>query len=230
MLDYEMLMQLAIEAYTNLNIFHKAYYDVAYITLDGKGVGNLPADYVDYIKVAINLCGRYYTLTLNNNIIPPQGDLCGLPITQIAAGCCERGEVPYPMNGYGFLPHYRGDIFIPTFFAMGGGWSMAGQFRIDAQNRQIIVSGQPKHEIVIEYKSSGVKKGQTTYVPIQAREAIIAWMRWQLSEYGHINANPERMMRNYLAEENLLKNLDHTLTYESYLDTFYQGWQQGPKR
>jgi hypothetical protein len=230
MMDYEMLMQLAIEAYTNLNIYHMSTYEVAYIPLEGKEVVNLPSDFIDYTKIAINLCGRYYTLTLNNDLIPPKGVLCGEPIEHVAAGCYNNGILPLPNSGFGFIPHYRGDTFIPTFYAMGGGFSGAGQYKIDRANRQIILSGVPKTELVVEYRSSGVKKNGKTFVPIQCREPIIDWMRWQLSEYGHINANPERMKQNYYESEALMKALDFSRTYEEYMDIMYESWQQGIKR
>lgn len=230
MLDYEMLMQLAIEAYTILNIYHTSHYEVKYIKLNGKNVIDLPPDFIDYTKVAINLCGRYYTLTLNNKLIPPQGESCGLPLEQVAAGCCETGAVPLPQNGYAFIPHYRGNTFIPTFYAAGGGLSYAGQYRIDYENRQMIVVGVPNGEIVIEYKSSGVRKGDKTFVPLQCREAIIAWIRWQLAEYGHIQANPDRLKQNYFEEEALMKALDLSRTYDEYMDIMYSSWQQGIKR
>jgi len=230
MQDYEQLMQLAIEAYTNLNIFHIATYEVAYLKLDGRNVIDLPPDFIDYTKVAINLCGRYYTLSLNSEIIPPRGMDCGIPLDHIAKGCCENGTFPYPVDGYNFVPHYRGDSLIQTFFAMGGGWSQAGEYKIDRDRRQLIVSGVPQTEIVLEYRSSGVKVGEKTFVPLQCREAIIAWIRWQLAEYGHINAHPERMKNNYFEEEALLKDLEYTRTYEEYMDMFYRSWQQGIKR
>ena len=230
MVDYEMLMQLAIEAYTNLNIYHIDQYDVVYLKLDDKNVIDLPPDFVDYTKIAINLCGRYYTLTLNNNLIPPRGMDCGIPIEKVAAGCCENGSHPIPQNGYAFIPHYRGDAWIPTFYAAGGGWSGAGQYKIDKKRRQLIITGVPKGEIAMEYRTSGVKRGEKTYVPLQCREAIIAWIRWQLCEYGHIADNPERLKNNYFQEESLLKHLEYSRTYEEYLDIVHQSWQQGIKR
>lgn len=230
MIDYEMLMQLAIEGYTYLNLYHTSTYEVIYIPLDGKNVIDLPSDFIDYTKVAINLCGRYYTLTLNNNLIPPKGELCGEPIAHVAAGCHNQPGASLPNYGYGFIPHYRGDTFIPTFFAMGGGFSGAGQYRIDKTNRQMILVGVPRTEIVLEYKSSGVKKNGKTLVPVQCREALIDWMRWQLAEYNHINANPERMKQNYYESEALMKALDYSRTYEEYMDIMYQSWNQGIKR
>ncbi len=229
--DYEYLMQLAIEAFTYINIFQVEHTDVAYLQLDHKNCVDLPSDFIDYTKVAIDLCGRYYTLTLNNDIIPPRPDLkCGLPIEEIAAGCCENGTHPIPSDGYYFVPHYRNDTLIPTFFAAGGGWSMAGQYKIDRERRQLIVTGVPKSEIVLEYRSSGVKIGEKTFVPSQYRECIIAFLAWKEIEYGHAEGNLGYAERRYKQEETLVKTLDYARTYEEYLDMMYQSWQQGIKR
>lgn len=228
--NYEMLMQLAIEGYTYLNIYATSSYNVVYLKLDDKNVIDLPPDFIDYTKIAINLCGRFYTLSLNDNLIPPKGMSCGIPLDKVAQGCCERGVFSYPDNGYYFVPHYKGDTSINTFYAMGGGWSQAGQYRIDRNERQLIITGVPKTEIVMEYKSSGVNVGEKTFVPIQCREAVVAWIRWQLALEGHNNIHPDRAYEIFLQEESIMKALDFSRTYSEYMDVFYRTWKQGPKR
>lgn len=231
MTDHLYLLQLVIDAYTKLNLITLDHVETVYLDMDERNVVVLPDDYLDYVKIGVSLCGRIWTLTLNENIVTPKGEACGLPIDKVAAGCCDRfpNEFPLPAFGYVWAPFYWNGTYYPELYSWGGGFN-TGYYKIDRQERLLIITGVPRTQIVMEYKSTGIKPGGGTLIPRQAVDCLVYYVMWQQTEFGLIAGNPQRWKDLYEEEDTLLMNLEYSHTADEYLDAFYSSWRQGPKR
>jgi hypothetical protein len=72
MRDYKFYMQLAIEGFTELSLWHMSNLEVIYLTMNEAKVVYLPADFIDYTKIGVPINGKLRVLTKHNNILLPR--------------------------------------------------------------------------------------------------------------------------------------------------------------
>jgi hypothetical protein len=136
---------------------------------------NLPEDYINYTKVGIlNDRGEVIPLYYNNKL------------TTYASLSPDRATKTQdnslfnfysPINAI-FYNYWNGDTF-GNLYGLPSGSPFVGSFKIDNANGVILLTaGYQFDYILLEYISTP-KQGQTYYVPIQFREAIIAYLRWK---------------------------------------------------
>lgn len=231
--DYLHILQLVIDATSYLNNITIDTIEVAYITLGDSSCIDLPNDYLDYTKIGFLDCNnKLWTLTLNSNLIRKPNIECGLPLDKVVGGFCEiyPTTYTYPDSGYYFGNGFHWGNTMSVYYGLGGGFNR-GYYNIDRQGRYLLIQGLPKGTtIVLEYKSTGVSIGATTYVTRQALEAIIAKVMWTRYEYSE-NYNAAIYWKSrFIEEEALLQNLEYTRTAEEHLDELYRIWNQGAKR
>ena len=224
--NFESYVQMAIEIYSDINIFDNNNIQVAYISVNpDTNTAILPVDFISYTKIAFRKCGRLFTLTMNNDIaLPPPSSICSEDIEDV----CETTSVD---GGYYFAPHYRYGAYIDTLYGVGGGFNRA-YYRIDMTNRTIVFNGSvPNDEIVLEYISSGVTSG-TILVPRQAVPSVIAGLQWKTIEYSQDYgiSDKERKERLYYAERRKLVSLNCSFSLYELMDALYEGYSQSPRR
>lgn len=230
-IDFQHYLQLVIDAVSYLNNITLDTIETSWITIGDTNALELPNDYLDYVKIGVvDANGRVWTLTLNPELVRYPLETCGLPLDKVLNGTIGQfpNQYPIPEQGYWFTSAFHYGNTIPVQYSLGGGFNK-GYYNIDRQGRYLLVSGLPKGTVIcLEYKSTGVKIGETTYVPRQAMEAIIAWVMMTKQAHGmQASVNWEQK---FYTEEALLANLEYTRTAEEYKDLFYSVWQQGPKR
>jgi hypothetical protein len=226
--NYERYLQMAIEGFSDINLFELNTIEVAYLKMNSAKVVQLPPDYIKYTKIGINLGGRVWTLTLNNDLVlPKEEDICADPIEEVNSGDSE-----YVPNGYWvFAPHFRRGEWTEGLYGLGGGFNRA-YYRIDTQNRTIQFEGVvPNSEIILEYKSTGIKCGGAI-VPRQASKALKAYIRWMVTENDPTVGLGEKIRKEQLYDKELfsLKFLENSFTMDEYLDSMYEVYKQTPKR
>lgn len=183
------ILQYAIFGMTELNIFVLPSVEVAYLKQNDDFTVDLPDDYMDYIKVAVEVGdgdqSRIVTLTLNNTLPLPNVDklkICPNSCVDEPTLTLNGTDYFVPGFGYYFAQHYRNGQYVGEMFGLGGGIGLM-QYRIDIKNRQIIFDQLfPGGEIVLEYKSTGIKTDGTTTIPRQAVAALRSYIKWQLAE------------------------------------------------
>lgn len=225
--NIERYLQMAIEGYSDIQIFEMNTIDVAYLKVNkDTNTALLPPDFITMTKIGVNIRGRMWTLTLNNDIILPKPEtICSEPITSVVDNDTTID------GGYLFAPHFRSGRYIETLYGMGGGFNVA-YYRIDMNTRTIHFDGNvPNDEIILEYKSSGVKAGGAM-IPRQAVPALKAYLHWKSLEYDtRINMNEKvRKEQLYGTELYKLKLLECSFTIDEYLDNSYSTMSQAPKR
>jgi hypothetical protein len=72
MRNYKRLVQIAIEGFGELSLWHLNTLEVVYLTMNTAKVVDLPADYIDYLKVGVPINGKLRVLTQHNQILLPR--------------------------------------------------------------------------------------------------------------------------------------------------------------
>lgn len=193
---------------------------------------NFPDDYVYYTKIGVIVNwgsnGTPVIMTLSRN------DRLHLftqeEIAEAACNCDEDATVSGNLQLLtdGFMPFntntlfknvVRGGQVIGELWGAGGGISSAGAFREDKDNRRFIFSNDvPMDSIIImEYKTSGVERGLETRIPLDAQEALIAWIGWRL------NKNNRNMERLFDREYKQLQYRQNAVTMSEIYDVLERG-------
>lgn len=141
---------------------------VAHLNLNSVQQAALPLDYVRYTKIAVDLGGKLWTLSLDNNITLP---------TNLAK--CDDTQSPTSQDGFGvwFAPYYSNSIYYGAMFSIGGGFNDS-YYRIDEEKKLIQFLGNiPKGgKLVLEYLSNNLEANEGTMVPA----LYIPVLRWHL--------------------------------------------------
>ena len=224
--NMEKYLQMAIEGYSDMQIFEVNTIDVAYLAVNtDTNTALLPADFITMTKIGVNIHGRLWTLTVNNDLLLPRPEtICPDPIETVTT------ETVYD-GGYFFSPHYRQGRYVSTLYGVGGGFNVA-YYRIDMDRRVIYFHGNvPNDEVILEYKSSGVKVGGAI-IPRQAVPALKAYLHWKTAEYDFRIPENEKARKERLYDKELykLKTLECSFSMTEYLDNLYSTMSQAPKR
>jgi hypothetical protein len=230
----EKVLQYVIDGYGVLamnNIFPSQ--KVVYLTVNEQNTVSVPRDFIDYILIAINSGGRYWTLTRNRNLVTPANMSCGEwnrdPITTTSN---ELGQGNDYTDGYRISDHeYMGES-VAGMYAMGGGFNTA-YYRYDPRNRQLIFLTDESFAgmtIIMEYLSSGVNA--YTVVPRDAIQALVAFVHWKMDNFDRnlpMNMKIESKSQ-WRTERDKLYAKSHAFTMDEFLDEKYMSLSQGVKR
>ena len=136
---------------------------------------SLPEDYISYTKIGVlNNQGEIIPL-ISNSTLTTAFDLQPSRVQQtddpsIVTGYSPQGIVWWNFwNGYG----------LSNLYGLPSGSPFVGSYKIDNQNGLIVLDQYFQFEyVMLEYLSSP-KQGAELYVPIQFKEAVIAYLRWK---------------------------------------------------
>jgi hypothetical protein len=135
----------------------------------------LPEDYLNYTKVGIlNNEGAIIPLQVNNNLTTAfdmqPNRLAQTQDPSIVTGYSPQGIVWWNFwNGYG----------LSNLYGLPSGSPFVGSFKIDNKNGVIVLDEYYEFEyVMLEYIASPVSGGEY-FVPIQFKEAVIAYLRWK---------------------------------------------------
>ncbi|RLD59334.1 MAG: hypothetical protein DRI97_01225 [Bacteroidetes bacterium] len=225
MRHYSFLEQIIIEGYSDLNLWHLDNIEVVYLRMSDAKTVDLPADFVDWLRIGVPMGGKLRVLTNHKQILFPRTFADGAPVgnTDDDSG---SGEFMY------FTDHFRNGQFIGGLYGLSGGVDQAF-YRIDREMRTIIFSGSiPRAEIVLEYISTGIKLQGTTVIPREAVSALRAFALWQLIENdSKVSATEkERKKDQYEEQVHALDFFQSAFTKEEYLRHVWKHTKQTAKR
>ena len=135
----------------------------------------LPGDYLQYSKVGV-LNGKGEVITMGvNNKLTVAFDLKSTRLEQtqdntLSAQTNNNGIWWYNYwNGYG----------LGNLYGLPSGTPYIGSFKIDNANGVVVLSQNFSYDyIILEYTASP-EEGSDFFVPIQFKEAVIAYIRWK---------------------------------------------------
>lgn len=228
--NYKRFLQISVECFTEeMSMFHTGVgNEVVYLHMSAAKTVNLPADFIDWIKVGTPVNGKLRVLTHKDSILLPRVfDDTGLPV-----GNTDGDDTEGISNCIFFSDHFRNGQFIGSLFGLPGGIDIA-YFRVDYENRQIVFSGTTERsEIVLEYTSSGLKADGSSLVPRQLVAPIRNYILWQKDiNDPRIAFNLKEMAkREYEESVQALRSFELTPTKDEYLRMIYSTARQSPRR
>ncbi len=222
--NYPYYLNWAFDIFQDMNLYANPSIKTKWLKLSDRNTIDIPSDYVDYIAVGINLCGRLFLLSVSDNISFNRSNECPVPIDQIQQHPFTGFDGIYPYYYY-FSGAFRGGQYVGEQFAMGGGWNSRGYFKVDTECKQIqFKSVVPRSEIVLEYRSTGIDCDGTVEVPYAAVPAITAGIHWKRLEHNDKESlsNKRGKERLYGIEFNNFRKLKQKFSVQEYLDAKYR--------
>jgi len=227
MKNYKRLVQIAIEGFGELALWHMNSLEVVYLYMNAAKAVNLPADYVDFLKIGVPVNGKLRVLTQHDQILLPREFPDGKDV-----GNTDADDIVDAASLVFFSDHFRGGQYVGGLFGMPGGVDSA-YFRIDRENRQIVFSGTvDRSEIVLEYISTGIKTDGSSLIPREAVPALRTYIQWNMIESDpRVAANEkERKKRNHEEEVEALRSFQSIFTSDQYKRMLWRTSRQSPKR
>jgi hypothetical protein len=172
---YYKLWNIACRAMDELGL--DFFYTVKSVKLpiNGNLTVTLPADYINYTKIGVfNDQSEVIPLKYNNKLTF---------FNDLQSTRAQNTEDDTLWNFYCdnspiFYNFWDGSNFYPLY-GLPSGQPFVGEFKIDNGNGIILLNeGFSYPYLVLEYIASP-KEGQPYFVPIQFREAVIAYLRWK---------------------------------------------------
>lgn len=135
----------------------------------------LPADYLNYQKVGVlNAAGEAIPLKYNSKLTTYADLLPGRLSKTVDNTLFDLYIASTPI----FYNYWNGDMFV-NLYGCPSGAPFVGGFKIDDSNGVIVLDENFGYDyIILEYIASP-KEGEEYYLPVQFREALIAWMAWK---------------------------------------------------
>jgi hypothetical protein len=228
--NVEQFTQWAINAYTEINLFHSNNVEVVYLTMDSNGIVDISSltDYIDYVKVGIPVNGKIWILNCNEKILLNRTELDASEAALIFKTGAPDIDVS---SGYFFADHYINGNYTTGVFGMGGGFSRSF-FRIDKEKKQIqFATSVPRTQIILEYISTGVNATGGTLIPRQCVGYVKGYIRWQMEENNPMATrfDKDRKERQFYDQEAMMDNFDQRFNMEEYLNSMYSTYKQTPK-
>lgn len=136
---------------------------------------NLPSDYVNYTKIGVlNARGEIAALTYNNNL------------TTYADLLPDRQAKTEDNSLFGFYNwqspifyNYWDGVGYAALYGLPSGGQKVGTFKIDNANNLVVLNEHYGYDyLMVEYISSP-QEGEDVLLPVQFREALIAYVAWQ---------------------------------------------------
>lgn len=196
-----------------------------------------PYDYDYYTKIGVVVTTgtgtkKIMTLSLNQYMYKPtDADIAQANCTCETAetmsenlAAMQGGEIPFTYYTI-FSNAWRGGQYVGELYGMGGGESSAGSFVPDDANARFVFSSHlPLDcEIVMEYKRFATTDMANTRIPLYAREAMIAWVKWRM--LNRVNSSiGERREAQIRYEEEAYKLYEQqvSLTKSEIYDRLYE--------
>lgn len=136
---------------------------------------DLPSDYINYSKVGVlNSKGEVITLNVNNKLTT-YADLFPDRVEKTQDQSLLNWAYPYT----GIFSNFWNGSTFGNLYGVPSGAPFIGSFKMDETNNVILLNQTFGYEyIILEYLCSPVQ-GEVVRVPIQFKEAIIAYLSWK---------------------------------------------------
>lgn len=144
---------------------------------------NIPADYINWTKVGVlNDKGEIIPMYYNDKMTT-YADLSADRVTKTQDDTLVNND---GSNSSVWYNYWTGGGFT-NIYGYPSGRPFVGSFKVDIQNGVILLNEDFQYDyLMLEYVSSPVA-GQDYYVPIQFREAVIAWLWWKDKRAANTN-------------------------------------------
>lgn len=201
---YFKVFNLAFRGMENMGL--DFFYQVKSVKLpiNSNMTANLPDDCVNYTKIGIlNNKGEIIPMAYNNNLTN-YADLLPDRVSSVEDSSLFNF---YNWGAPAFYNYWNGSLYT-TLYGIPSGQPFVGSFKIDTTAGIIVLDPRFAFDyLILEYIASP-KEGGEYFVPIQFKEALIAYIAWQDIAYmppsrkGSLGDKAERK-RNFFNERRL---------------------------
>jgi len=213
--DYKRVIQFVINGYRDVALFNLGTAKDYTQMMDDISCISIPDDYMRFISLSVVYKGRKWILTKDGSLISPTTEVNGTETN-----------------------NYTGELEVENTYGTGGGRNDY-YYKVEEENRRIIINGLPKTLVTLTYKSTGISMTEETAVPLYTEPALLAFIGWKMAEneaafqsgkrYSAPLNNVMYYKNNYLEEASRLDNLRGSTIDEIY-DAIYSTWKQTAKR
>jgi hypothetical protein len=172
---YFKLWHLAFDAVNQMGL--DAFYIVKSVKLivSANLTAQLPADYLMYSKVGVlNQQGEIITMGINNKLTTAF-DLSPSRLTQTQD---DTIATQFNASGISWYNYWNGQSYGPVY-GLPSGTPFIGSFKIDNANGVIVLSENFIYPYVMLEYTASPQEGGEYYVPMQFKEAVVAYLRWK---------------------------------------------------
>ncbi len=176
---YFKLFQSAIRGMDNMGL--DFYYTVQSFKLPPNAnlTVTLPANCIKVTKVGVfNQQGEVIPMPTNNNL----STAFDLSPTRISQTTDNTIQTQLNQQGVWWYNYWNGQGF-SNLYGYPSGSPFIGSYKIDNANGVIVLSQDFSYPYVLVECITSPLQGETYYLPIQFREAMIAWLAWKDTRY-----------------------------------------------
>jgi hypothetical protein len=206
---YRRLYGIATRGVTDLSLDVIGTITTRKICVDGNKTAQLPDDYLQWSKVGVlNAIGEVATLKINPSLTT-YGSNSTSRLSQNTDGTSFDDGLISDLFYLNFIDSGYGYYGVRLFGVSGNEAMTPGHFNIDEQCGIIILDNRYDRDyIILEYLAM---PDENTNIPIQAQEALIAWIAWrdivQLAASRKVSVyDKTERRRTYFREKNLARN------------------------
>ena len=210
--DKARFYEFAYRGYRELRLHHvQEGVKLSKLTPDAINCIDFPEDMIDFVGIGVHVNGKLSLLTRNDDII--------ITTTLVGAVETQDNDSGEDVDIY--------DSNTDGYYAKGG-VNYDGYYKVDWENRRIMLNSVTRTEVVLAYVSSGTNATGDTYIPVKYEPALIAYIMWQDSRYDDKRiAIAQYYETQYIKE---IQNLDEGPTLQEYLDVLYSTYTLLPSR
>ena len=210
--DKARFYEFAYRGYRELRLHHvQEGVKLSKLTPDAINCIDFPEDMIDFVGIGVHVNGKLSLLTRNDDII--------ITTTLVGAVETQDNDSGEDVDIY--------DSNTDGYYAKGG-VNYDGYYKVDWENRRIMLNSVTRTEVVLAYVSSGTNATGETYIPVKYEPALIAYIMWQDSRYDDKRiAIAQYYETQYIKE---IQNLDEGPTLQEYLDVLYSTYTLLPSR
>lgn len=173
---YFKIFHIAFRGMDNLGIDFFYQIQTVALPVSATFISILPPNCLNVIKVGV-LSGNGQVTPLNSNRnLTTYADLLPTRITQ-TQGSDSVFNWDLNCNGGWWFNYWAEGGYI-NLYGLPSGAPFLGSYTYDSFNRIIVLDGNFSFPQIIVECLVSPKEGQDYYVPVQFREALIAWMAW----------------------------------------------------
>jgi len=214
---YFKLWHLAFRGFEQLGLDFFYKIQAVKLPVNANLTVTLPADYVQWTKVGrLNSRGEIIPLYYNNNLTT-YADLLPDRLTKTQ----DTSTIGADWNQNVWANWWNGGTYV-SVYGVPSGEPFAGNFKVDVQNGVILLDEKYQLDyIMLEYVCSPTE-GQEYYLPVQFREALIAWLAWKdiqnmpSSRKGNLGDKRDRRHEFYNERKNAIARWKPSTMLEKY--------------
>jgi len=174
--DYFKSFHIAFRGMENLGLDFFYKVQAVKLPVNANKTVTLPANYIKWTKIGrLNSRGEIIPLWYNDKLTT-FADLWPDRITVTQDDTTIGADFNSGQNVW--YNYWNGNVYT-NIYGVPSGAPFAGSFKVDVDNGVILLDEHYQEDyLMVEYVASP-QQGQDYYVPVQFREAVIAWLWWK---------------------------------------------------